>query len=237
MATNSRCSISGDDCTLGGRVIRPSDESFGPLCTRHYGRWHKHGDPLFTKRPRMPPRGAECSYGPCPNVNEPDSSGRLRFDSSGLCVTCSIYLRENGTLNRRISSRTVDSDESMRERFLATLRVEDGHILFTGFLDEKGYGRIGTTPRPEYPNGYEMAHRYAWKMWVGPIPVDADGRSYHLDHPPSCPKNCVDPDHLNLLSQSAHMEVTNARGEVSDESHRKAWETRKARYGPSGGNG
>jgi hypothetical protein len=42
----SLCSVSNDDCTPGAKV-----EGHG-LCSKHYQRWQKHGDPLWVREPR-----------------------------------------------------------------------------------------------------------------------------------------------------------------------------------------
>lgn len=162
----------------------------------------------------MPAPGAVCAFPACSKTNEPNAQGRYRFNSAGLCRACVTRQKRNGQVEPLIACDALDATAALHRRFLDNIRVHEGHILWTGYVDKNGYGRIGTTPNnPDYPNGYVLAHRYAFELWVGPIPTTADGASYHLDHPVECPKTCVDPDHLNVLTPSQHMTLTNSRPE------------------------
>lgn len=52
------------------------------------------------------------------------------------------------------------------------------------------------------------AHRLAWELLIGPIPP-----GYEVDHDPSCPKRCVNPKHMQLLTKREHALVSIERGE------------------------
>lgn len=76
------------------------------------------------------------------------------------------------------------------ERLLAKIEIdpETGCWLFTGALDQNGYGRIGVNQRAKY------AHRLAYERLVVPIPA-----GLHLDH--LCRvRHCVCPDHLEPVT-------------------------------------
>ena len=74
---------------------------------------------------------------------------------------------------------------TIEERFWAKVEKTDICWLWTGTVDSAGYGRCGQG----------IAHRYAYKLVVGPIP---EGLS--LDH--LCRvRNCVRPDHLEPVTQ------------------------------------
>src|ERR1044072_555144 len=130
-------------------------------------------------------------------------------DFSPLCPRHASRWRNNGDPLKVRSMRGPASgppSEAMERRFIAALAVgsvsEDGftrHLLFTGHIDSRGYGRLGTVKRPETPFGYVFAHRYAWEHWVGPL-----DRRLEIDHRPECPKNCVNIAHLTPLTKSDH---------------------------------
>jgi hypothetical protein len=67
---------------------------------------------------------------------------------------------------------------------LSRVVIEGGCWRWTGFIDRKGYGRIG--PR--------LAHRATYELLVGPIPDDLP-----LDHLCSNPA-CVNPAHLEPVT-------------------------------------
>ena len=62
---------------------------------------------------------------------------------------------------------------TLRERLLSRLVIdpESGCLLWTGSLDDGGYGRIGVGRLPR------QVHRVMWEMFEGPIP-----EGLHLDH-------------------------------------------------------
>lgn len=80
------------------------------------------------------------------------------------------------------------------ERFWEKVDLRDfgGCWLWTAYCDRNGYGVFG---------GRAYAHRFAWEALVGTIP---DG--LQLDHRVTCPKNCVNPDHLRLATNKQNNE-------------------------------
>ena len=80
---------------------------------------------------------------------------------------------------------------TVEDRFWAKVTKTDSCWLWTG-ATVKGYGTLGRGRRGE---GNVLAHRLSWELANGPIP---DG--LQVDHRPTCPKNCVRPDHLRLAT-------------------------------------
>lgn len=81
------------------------------------------------------------------------------------------------------------------ERFWAKVDRTDTCWLWTGAVGSKGYGAISV-------DGHLVkAHRFAYELLVGPIPVNLQ-----LDHRVTCPKNCVNPDHLRLATNKQNCE-------------------------------
>jgi hypothetical protein len=90
---------------------------------------------------------------------------------------------------------------SLEQRFVAKIdRSGDGGCwLWTATLINSGYGRFWLAGKTE------LAHRVAYELWVGPIPVGVEVD--HLCHNPdtcnggvTCPhRRCVNPDHLILV--------------------------------------
>ena len=61
--------------------------------------------------------------------------------------------------------------------------------LWTGAQDGRGYGQF-------WRREHVRAHRFSYELHVGP-PGDA-----HLDHRHTCPKHCVNPEHLRLADKA-----------------------------------
>ncbi len=74
------------------------------------------------------------------------------------------------------------------ERFWSKVDASGDCWLWTACKASPGYGRFGWQGQTHY------AHRIAYAILVGPIPVDRE-----LDH--LCRiKHCVNPDHLQIIS-------------------------------------
>jgi hypothetical protein len=69
-------------------------------------------------------------------------------------------------------------------------KEENGCILWTGAIDQKGYGNVSREP-----GKYDKAHRVAWELAKGPIP---DGLFVCHDCPGGDNPRCVNPEHLFL---------------------------------------
>jgi hypothetical protein len=84
------------------------------------------------------------------------------------------------------------------ERFVARVGIGDGCWEWQGYRfirrgHTTGYGKFGVTPTKTV-----QAHRYAYELWIGPIP---DGMIVHH----TCENYaCVRPDHLTLKPNGQH---------------------------------
>lgn len=92
---------------------------------------------------------------------------------------------------------------TLEERFWAKVEKTDGCWLWQGYKTVMGYGRINV-------DGHAVgAHRVAYEMLVGPIPV-----ALTLDHLCRNP-GCVRPDHLEpvtLAENSLRSNIVHPRG-------------------------
>ena len=93
----------------------------------------------------------------------------------GLCRPHYDWKRTHNLLPRRPTAE---------ERFWAKVQKTDGCWLWTARTD-KGYGMFWRGDREV------RAHRFAYEQLVEPIPAGLE-----LDHRHTCPKHCVNPEHL-----------------------------------------
>lgn len=80
------------------------------------------------------------------------------------------------------------------DRFWSRVDMSGDCWLWTRGLNGVGYGMYDAPHKV-------LAHRYAWELIVGPIP-----EGVLLDHNPTCPKNCVNPDHLRYATHKQNHE-------------------------------
>lgn len=67
---------------------------------------------------------------------------------------------------------------------------EDGCVVFTGYVDKQGYGRISHGEKREK----QLVHRVAYELHIGPIP-----EGMQIDH--LCfTRHCVNPAHLEAVT-------------------------------------
>lgn len=80
---------------------------------------------------------------------------------------------------------------------------EAGCWLFTGALNESGYGIVGKGSRGA---GVDRAHRITYQHYVGPIP-DSLFVCHHCDVP-----SCCNPEHLFIGTNDENMRDCRAKG-------------------------
>jgi hypothetical protein len=83
------------------------------------------------------------------------------------------------------------------ERFWEKVSKTDGCWLWTAGVDKDGYGTF-------YDNDHGKnvrAHRFSYEALVDSIPQDQ-----LLDHRKTCPKNCVNPQHLRPVTNKQNLE-------------------------------
>lgn len=84
----------------------------------------------------------------------------------------------------------------VQERFWAKVDKSGDCWLWTGACNSsRGYGTL-TIARKAY-----YAHRVVYEWVVGPIPA-----GMQVDHRPTCPRNCVNPQHLRLVTNKQNQE-------------------------------
>ena len=80
-------------------------------------------------------------------------------------------------------------------RFWAKVTKTPTCWLWTAGRDRNGYGKFEVSGRSV------QAHRYAYELLVGPIPA-----GMQIDHRTTCPKNCVNPEHLRPATHKQNQE-------------------------------
>ena len=120
---------------------------------------------------------------------------KKRFYAHGFCRRHYDSVRRHGDAEPR---RYDDPNEA----FSARTEQQDDCLVWTGYRNTRGYGRLRANGKLVY------AHRYAWERDNGPVP--AGMMVDHICHNPSC----VEVTHLRLASQAENMR--NLSGARSD---------------------
>lgn len=90
-------------------------------------------------------------------------------------------------------ARLRETEEQRLSRFWSRVNKTNSCWLWTGDVDAYGYGRF------PFKGTEDKAHRFAWKLLVGPI---AKGLELHHD---VCRNTlCVRPEHLKPISKPSH---------------------------------
>ncbi len=79
-------------------------------------------------------------------------------------------------------------------------------VLFTGTCT-RGWGRFVANDFPGCPAGRVWIHRYAYRVFRGPIP---EGHDVHHVHERCNHRNCGNVDHIEPESHDSHGEISRA---------------------------
>lgn len=156
-------------CTVTGCASRVLARGW---CNKHYYRWRKYGSPT---EPLHRLAGRICGIEGCAAPHA----------AKGLCRK--HYLRQGDPAAVRPHEMTPE------ERFWSKVTKTQDCWLWTGSRNTGGYGRFALTHKD-----YVAAHRYAYVLTYGPIPVGLE-----LDHVKArgCRyRHCVNPDHLEPVT-------------------------------------
>lgn len=163
--TIKTCSIDGCETVVQARG----------WCSKHYQRWQRYGHPLKGGFFRTTPTSPFCKIEEC---GEP-------VKARGWCEK--HYQRWHKHGDPFGGNRNYSSPE---ESFAARTKAQGECIIWTGSINDSGYGKIWDGKQTV------RAHRYAWERVNGPIP-----EGMFIDHRCHNPA-CVKVAHLRLASQS-----------------------------------
>lgn len=158
-------------------------------CAVHYQRWRKHGDPLFT----LKPRDRTCSVPRCDNPHR----------EHGYCDKHAKRMKRYGT-----------TMEPRERKFWAQVdKHGPGECWpWTGFVTPNGYGQFSA-------KGERLPHRIAYEYVIGPIPAGlvldhlCHTRDPQCAETVNCPhRRCCNPEHLEPVTRGENI----ARGRGGD---------------------
>jgi hypothetical protein len=89
--------------------------------------------------------------------------------------------------------------------------------LWTGGRNNKGYPMMNIAGRST------LVHRVTYELANGPIPDGSDGKPLKVDHRRTCPKNCVNPEHLRAIPHKQNLENREGPNANSKSGVRGVW--------------
>ena len=119
-------------------------------------------------------------------------------------------------------------NQTAEERFWSKVDKSGDCWLWTGSVKPSGYAQFSVRGRNVY------VHRFSYALISGSIPEGQE-----IDHRHSCPKHCVNPDHLRLTTSKQNKEnqagpyrgsMSGVRGVTWSERYRK-WNAQLSHHG------
>lgn len=177
------------------------------MCSKHYSRLRRHGDPLWT------PPVSRCSIEGCTRAHA----------SKGFCMTHWKRWRKWGDPEFVLEPLR---NAPLIDRWLAKVEVDhqSGCWIWRASRDGHGYGMFHIGPRTMGRTTHIVrAHRFGYEHFIGAI---EDG--LELDH--LCKqKSCVNPHHLEPVTHAENM--FRSRRETCSRGHANEWiQSTKQRY-------
>lgn len=117
--------------------------------------------------------------------------GRPRY-AKGLCSGHHRRVKRTGSVG---TEPLIDWNECPEKRFWRNVDKTGDCWLWTAGTNVGGYGYIRVKGKTV------LAHRFSWQLAGGEVPV---GR--FIDHRHTCPKSCVNPNHLRVVTTKQNME-------------------------------
>lgn len=196
------------------------------MCSKHYERWRKHGDPLSTKTDVA--SGLTCSVDGCDDsvkskkmCSKHYRRNKLHGDPNHLVrylKTCTVggcskahrskgycgkhYARwlKHGDPNVVLNRQDMDEADRFWERVIESEIPEEDHSLGPCWIIEKAGSNGYSSFRPTGTRMSVSGHKYAYELMVSEVPDDLE-----LDH--LCRvRNCVNPYHLDPVTHQVNIQ-------------------------------
>lgn len=168
------------------------------LCNKHYLRWKKYGDPLFTQHKEF------CSIEDCNN----------KHALNGYCVKHNKRVERHG--DPLYQSRAEPILGTLQERFNKSYKIneQNGCWEWVKQLNVGGYGKIDLNDA----NGKRVTrqgHRISYVLFYGEIPEKMQVL-HKCDN-----RRCVNPNHLFIGTQKDNIHDMLSKGR-----HVSGWSSR-----------
>lgn len=106
------------------------------------------------------------------------------------------------------------------------VRTASGCLVFTGALNDDGYGVVWAGKDQDGHQHFTRAHKLAWEREHGPVPVgfvlehDCHTQDLACEPGPSCPhRACCDTSHLRLVTPIRNTELAVEKRRAREEQH------------------
>ena len=151
------------------------------LCSTHYVRWQRHGDPLYRKSQKLGTK--KCKHPGCERLNEVGEYCTKHYHR---------YLKY-GVTDDSVLKNLKSVHPKRRIWLCSEVDSETGCWIWQKGKDKDGYGQFS------FKNRNYKAHRVAYRLYIGPIPKGMLVL-HTCDTPP-----CVNPSHLFLGTNDDNM--------------------------------